>query len=149
MKARGYWVAVASVLVASASLAAESLNVTAQVDKNEVQQGEMLTYSITIAGTIDRTPKVQLNSFEGFQVVSTGQSQQIQVAPGKSRLTLTLRYTLAPTAVGTHTLGPVKVEYKGESYQTQPIEVKVVKKEGSAEEAPAEEPPVLEGGVVL
>jgi hypothetical protein len=55
-------------------------------------------------------------------------------------------------------LGPVKVEYQGKVYQTQPIEVKVVEgrlgkhgKEGKKERKPRHRPPVpgLEGGVVL
>jgi uncharacterized protein (DUF58 family) len=123
--------------------AVEELTVAAQVDKGEVKQGEVLTYSVTIAGSIQETPKVHLTAFEGFQVVSTGQSQQIQVAAGKAKLTLTLRYSLAPTAIGTHTLGPVKVEYRGQTYETQPIEVRV------APGAPRKEPPQLEGGVIL
>lgn len=122
--------------------AEEELTVAAQVDKGEVKQGEVLTYSITIAGSIQETPKVHLTAFEGFRVVSTGQSQQIQVAAGGAKLTLTLRYSLAPTAVGTHTLGPVKVEYRGQVYQTQPIEVRV-------ERPSQEELPQLEGGVIL
>ena len=125
--------------------AAEELNVRAQVDKSEVATGHILTYSVTIAGPIETTPKVHLTSFEGFQVVASGQSQQIQVAPGKARLSLTLTYTLAPTAVGTHTLGPVKIEYKGQTYQTQPIEVKVVPQP----EAPEQEAPELRGDVIL
>ena len=61
------------------------------------------------------------------------------------RTALTLSYTLAPTAVGTYTLGPVNVEYKGKVIQTQPIEVKVVPSEAK----PSQPPPQLEGGVIL
>jgi len=123
---------------------AEELKVATQVDKSEVPAGEPLTFSVTIAGPIRQTPKIQLTSFEGFQVVSTGQSQSLQLRSGEVHSTLILTYTLAPTAPGTHVLGPVKIEYQGKEYQTQPIEVKVVP--GAPKKTPE---PELEGGVIL
>ena len=123
-----------SLVLFAASAAADELTVGAQVDKTQVSAGQLLTFSITIAGPIRQTPKVQINSFEGFQVVSTGQSQQIQVQAGQSRQALVLTYALAPTVPGTHVLGPVKVEYKGHTYETQPIEIKVVEGPAQKEE---------------
>ena len=72
-----------TVAILSSPALADELRVGAQVDRTEVATGEVLTYRITIAGPIQETPKVELNSFEGFQVVSTGQSQQIQVKTGQ------------------------------------------------------------------
>jgi hypothetical protein len=106
--------------------AAEDLNVVARVDKTEVAAGETLNFVVTIEGSIQATPRVQLTGFEGFQIVSTAQSQQLQVRPDEARLTLTLTYTLAPTIPGTHTLGPVQVEYAGRVIQANPIEVTVL-----------------------
>ncbi len=143
------------------AFSAEELRVGAQVDRTEVATGQVLTYSITIAGPIQEPPKVELNRFEGFQVVSTGQSQQIQVGPRRTEQALTLTYSLAPTAPGTHTLGPVKVEYQGKTYETHPIVVKVVEGPAVPERGPApqrrpsrraprqKKVPQLEGGVVL
>lgn len=137
----------------------EDFHVGAHVDKTEVGTGDIVTFAVTIAGPLRESPRVELSTFEGFQVVSTGQSQQLQVRAGQMRQTLTLTYTLAPTTPGTHTLGPVKVEYNGKVYETQPIEVKVV--EGTSKEetqvAPEqeeqqEEPPRaprLQGGTIL
>ncbi|MBI3318939.1 MAG: BatD family protein [Candidatus Omnitrophica bacterium] len=124
---------------------AEELTVGAQVDKSELHIGEKLTFSVTIAGPLRQPPKVHLTGFRGFRVVSSGQSQQIEAGAGQVRQSLTLNYTLAPTAPGTHTLGPVKVEYQGRTVETQPIEVTVV--EGPKE--PRQEVPELEGGVIL
>lgn len=134
-------------VVLSPSFAAEDLKVGAQVDRNEVPAGERLTFSVTIAGPIRETPKIQLTTFEGFQVLSTGQSQSLQIRSGEVHSTLMLTYTLAPTAPGTHLLGPVKIEYQGKEYQTQPIEIKVV--ESKREPLPEKQEPQLEGGVIL
>ena len=145
--------AITAVLSFAAAAVAAELTVGAQVDKTEVAAGQPLTFSVTIAGPIKETPKVQLSSLEGFQVLASGQAHQLQIQGGQSRQSLVLTYTLAPTTPGVHTLGPVKVEYKGQKYETQPIEIKVLagspKRE---EETPSESEskvPGLEGGTVL
>ncbi len=116
----------------------EEVKVAAQVDKKEVAAGQLLTYAVTVTGSLKESPKVQPAQFEGFRVVATSQAQQIRIEKGQPQQSLTLVYTLAPTAPGIHTLGPVKVEYQGRVYETQPIEVKVAV--GS---------PQLEGGTIL
>ena len=141
-------------LHSSASVfAADPLSVQAQVDRSEVKEGERLTFSVTITGPIRGTPKLHLGSLEGFQVVSTGRSQQIQMRGREISQALTLTYLLVPTQRGTFTLGPVKVEYQGQTYETQPIQVKVAPGPAgwipkSRRPAP-ERLPRLEGGVIL
>ncbi|MCM8812162.1 MAG: BatD family protein [Candidatus Omnitrophica bacterium] len=130
------------------------LGVHAQVDKTEVATGDVLAFSVTIAGAFKQPPRVELKSFEGFDVVGTRQAQQIQIHGGKALQALTLIYTLAPKEVGTHVLGPVKVEYEGQVYETQPIEVKVVKgseprREEKSKRSEKRRMPRLQGGVVL
>lgn len=132
----------------------EELKVGAQVDKTEVPTGEPITYSIIIAGPVKAAPKIQITAFEGFEVLSTGQSQQIQMQGSEIRSALVLTYTLAPTTPGTQLLGPVKIQYQGHEYQTQPIEIKVVPGAAQKELPPRSrpkrpQPPRLEGGVIL
>lgn len=140
-------------LLSGAAHAAENLSVAAQVDKKEVRPGERLTFSVTIAGSLKETPKVHLSSFDGFQVLATGQSQQIQILDGRMQQSLTLTYTLAPVSPGTHTLGPVKVEYGAQVYETQPVEVTVAGApagpEPESEPQPEPAHPELKGGVIL
>ena len=110
-----------------AVFAAEAeLSVSVQVDKSEINQGERLLFQINIAGPIRQAPKIQMSSWDGFKVVSTGQSQQVQMQGNKIHQTLTFVYTLVATDAGDRTLGPVKVEVQGKSTQTQPIRVKVL-----------------------
>lgn len=145
------------VLLLTPVFASEDLKVGAQVDKKQVPAGEPFTFSITIAGSIQETPKVHLTAFDGFEILSTGQSQSLQIRSGQVNSTLTLLYTLAPTAPGTHTLGPVKIEYQGKEYQTPPIEVTVLPGRGPPrkrpqrrpEPTPEEESLPLEGGTIL
>lgn len=144
------WSAAEELRVAAAEVSDNELDIRAQVDKSEVASSDVLTYAITIAGPLKNPPKVEMNTFQGFQVVATGQSQQIQLSGGRMQQALTLTYTLAPTEVGTHTLGPVKIEYDGQVYETQPIEVKVVQGASKPKKiVPAPQRPRLEGGVIL
>ena len=111
---------------------------------------EPLTFSVTIAGPITTTPRVTVSSFEGFQVLSTGQSQRVRIAAGVTELAITLQYLLSPTAPGTHTLGPVTVEHEGRRYRTSAIEVEVVPARRPPPVAPPyPRRPVVRGGTVL
>lgn len=120
------------------------------MDKVRLTEEEPLTFSVTIAGPIQTTPRVTLSSFEGFQVVSTGQSQQVNIRTGQMQLSITLHYVLSPTSLGKHTLGPVTVEVEGRRYTTTPIEV-VVRPAARPKGAPKPSPrrPVVRGGTVL
>ncbi len=104
--------------VVSAAESQHPITVSARVDRKTIPAGEMLNFWVMITGNIQETPQVQMNNFEGFKVVSTGQSQNIQVGAGQTKITLMLNYLLAPVTVGTHTLGSVKVGYQGQTYQT-------------------------------
>ncbi len=112
------------------------------MNKSEVRQGEKLLFEVVISGELRETPKVQMELPAGFKVVSTGQSQQVQVQAGKVSQTMTLSYTLAALEAGTRTIGPVKVEVQGKQLETGPVEVKVL-----PESAPRQ--PELEGEVIL
>lgn len=136
---------VGSLPLAGAAAPAEIV-VLSRVDKMRLTVEEPLTFSVTIAGPIATPPRITLSSLEGFQVVSTGQSQQATIRGGQMQLSITLQYLLAPTAPGKHTLGPVTVEYEGQRYQTSPIEVEVVP---AGEPPPAPRRPAIRGGVVL
>ena len=123
---------------------ASPLEIQAKVDKTVVETGQIVTFSVTIAGSLKESPKVEFNSFEGFRVISTGQAQQIKVDKGEIKQALTLTYSLAPTTPGTHTLGPIKIEYQGKVIETEPIEIKVI--EGKRKKKLR---PRLKGGIVL
>ncbi len=148
MKRIGVWFLLGSFFCGLAFAEAD-LSVSAQVDKSEVKQGEPLVFQINISGPIRQAPKVQMSSLEGFAVVSSGQSQQIQMRGGEVQQTLVFVYTLVPTEAGDRTLGPVKVEVQGKSYETQPIQVKVLPGPAPKSNRPAPRPPKLEGEVIL
>ena len=120
--------------------------VSSQVDKVQLTMDQPLVFSVTIAGSIRKTPKVEIATLEGFRVVSTGQSQRTQIRNGKTQMAVTLEYLLAPIEPGKHTLGPVAVVVEKKRYETNPIEVEVLPVE---QRPPKEQKPRIHGGTVL
>ncbi len=136
-----------------ASAYAAELDLFAQVDRQQLRPGERLTYAVTLVGAmIHGTPRLELNEFKGFSVIATGQSQQVRMHNGQTQQAVTLTYTLSPSAPGTYLLGPARVEYDGEIYATEVIEIQVVE-DGEKAVPPARGNPrkalALRGGVVL
>ena len=118
-----------------------NLEVRAETDKKEVASGEILNFAVTISGSLEESPRVEIGGFDGFGVVATSQSQQIGLQHGRKIQSVVLVYTLVAGDPGERTLGPVKVQYKKEIYETKPVQVKVVAAEPSK--------PRLQGGVIL
>ena len=135
------------------------ITVSSQVDKTQVAAGEPITFSVTIAGPLATEPKVTLPSFEGFRVVSTGQSQSVRWQGGVQQRSVTLQYLLLPAEAGKYTLGPVVVEHDGQTYKTTPIAVEVTDEEAGPHsglslrpeegQPPRPKRPPLRGGTVL
>ena len=75
---------------------AEDLTVVARVDKTEVRTDQTLRFSVTIAGPLRKAPKVKLTALDGFQILSSGTSQEFQLHKGRRRQAMTLTYRLAP-----------------------------------------------------
>ncbi|MFA7444841.1 MAG: BatD family protein [Flavobacteriaceae bacterium] len=69
---------------------------------------------------------LQLPDFEGFRVVS-GPFQQISHSNinGKRSLSKSFGYTIQPTRQGTLTIGSATITFKGQKYQTEPVQLTV------------------------
>ncbi len=119
---------------------AASLNFTASVNRSEIGINEALILTLTVQGeNIGNVPAPQIPDLPDFTTGgrSSSQSTNIQLINGKltQQQSISFIYTLYPKTTGTKTIGACKLSFKGETYQTQPIEINVVK--GSAPPAPA------------
>ncbi len=113
-------------------LGAGELNFTATVDRTTVGLGETFTLNVSVSGEdITGVPAPKLPDLPDFNVLgrSSSQSTSISFINGRmtQRTTITFIYTLTPKKLGRLTIGPCKLDYQGRSYETQSIEIDVVK----------------------
>lgn len=120
-----------SLLFAASALA--QITFEASVDKNTVAVGNSLELRVRIAGGNLSASRPALPPLPGFQVYASGQQQSTTIINGEVNTEAVYTYTLVPQTPGDHTLPALTLEAGGQSYQTQPIAIKVT---GAAPAAP-------------
>ena len=95
------------------------IQITAQVDKTEISLDDEVTLSLHVQGGTNIRP--QLPSLPAFNVYSrVSNSYSIN---GKT--SYEFRYILVPRLVGNATIGPIRIDYNGQTYQTDPINIRI------------------------
>ena len=107
MIGRIFGLTLAILLMLSSVLTAATI--TASVDKTEVGLGDPITLKITLVGKGGNLPEPKLPDLSGFDVYSSGRSQNISIVSGAFSSTLDLSYILVPKKVGEMIIGPVVV----------------------------------------
>jgi hypothetical protein len=142
-------------LVMQVLLFAGELNFIASVDKTEVGINEPVILRVTVEGeNIGKVPSPQLPDLPDFDIGtrSSSQSTNIQLIDGKmtQQQTISFIYTLYPKKIGAYEIGACILEFKGETYKTQPIDVTVVKGTAKTPSQPQPNMPVpQEPGVAI
>lgn len=109
------------------SYASDDIQIKAFVDKNSLKQDDTLILSVDITGDISSTPKINLPDLnEGFDILSTSQSQNISLMGKESKLVVKFKYVLLPKRQGKITIDSIEADYKDEVYKTDPIEIEVL-----------------------
>jgi hypothetical protein len=118
--------------VLSLSGVAAELNFSADVDRTTVGLGEQLQLTVTVQGTnIGGVPRPQLPELPDLTQLGSTSSQSTNISFVSGRMTqqqtISFIYIFAPKKVGTLTIGPCKLDFKGSVYQTEPIALAVTK----------------------
>lgn len=118
--------------IIQAMLIAGELRFVASADRTEVGLGEPVLLTVVVEGEdLGQVPYPKLPDLPDFNVggTSTSQSTSIQMAGGKSvkRQLVNFIYTLYPRSVGDAVIGPCTLEFRGETYTTNPISISVSK----------------------
>jgi hypothetical protein len=117
-------------LLSSLNYAAD-IQLIATVDRISIALNQTFTYSIEISGdkigSLRSDP--QLPTMEEFAsyMGSSGTSQNIQFVNGRMSVTKSMNYTFMATKVGKFTIEPAVIEYKGNTYKSDPIQIEIVK----------------------
>jgi hypothetical protein len=120
------WLLIVSCLLVPVVHAQGGVSFTASADKTTLSLDDQLTLTLTVEGQMRSVPEPRLPSLEGFQVYSSGRSQQFSFVNGQFSASVTFNYILRPTTVGKHTIGSAEITLDGQIYRTQPIEVEVL-----------------------
>jgi hypothetical protein len=113
-------------------LSAQELNFTATVDQITIGLDEAFTLNVTVNGeNIGSIPQPELPDLPDFNILGQSQSQSTSISfiNGKmtKQSTINFVYTLTPKKMGKSTIGPCRLKTKDKTFETQPVEIEVVK----------------------
>jgi hypothetical protein len=118
-------------LPAPAGRGAGEVDLSATADASEVALDGTLTLriAVTYASKAD-TGNLEVPTFADFDVVSRSQSEQVTFTLSNStpsfRRTVITSLALTARRTGDLTIEPVRLEFRGQRFQTEPIKVRVV-----------------------
>jgi hypothetical protein len=113
-------------LFATTFLYADVISFNASVDKKTVALNDSFIYSITISGDGHNLPEHQIANMFEFNRFGTSTSQSVSIINGKSKASVTYKYTLGPKQIGKFTIPPAIIKYNGRTYSTESIEIEVI-----------------------
>jgi len=130
------------VLLCSITFAAE-INFTASVDQTSVGIDDQIQLTVTVQGQdIGRVPNPELPALADFDRLGSTSSQSTNISIINGRMsqqqTISFIYFLRPKNTGTLTIDPCKLNFKGQTYQTEPITIQVQK--GSVQKPQTQQP---------
>jgi hypothetical protein len=119
---------VLSVLLFTSAVYAQDIQITATVDQTKVELGDYIAYTVQVSGPSQNLPYSQLPSFDHFTVVRPP-SQSTQIIQVQNKVTVNVLYTvvLQPKEIGTFTIAPAAIEYRGQRLESNPITIEVAK----------------------
>ncbi|MBI4585451.1 MAG: protein BatD [Planctomycetes bacterium] len=97
--------------------AASAVTVQMQANKSSINLADTIDVHVAVQGGTEQIDPPPLEG-EGFQVLSSGSQQSIQIINGRQSSTLVFTYRLRPTRAGTLRIPPVKVQIGGQTYQS-------------------------------
>jgi hypothetical protein len=123
--------------VHSLALAAD-VTFNASVDKNTVALDDIIQYTVSVSGnSVGNAPSPALPKFTNLSVIGTSQSSKFSFVNGQTSVSKLFIYTLRPEKMGQAHIGQASITISGQTYTTDPIEIKVTKAEGKkAQSAP-------------
>jgi len=124
---------------------AADISVSASVNSNVISLDDQLELSLAVSGGGTNLPDMQLPPLPNFTSHSAGRSQNISIVNGRMSSSVNFRYILAPRAPGKFTIPPIVLEYEGNRYKTEPIEVEVLAR-GKAPQSSRPEQVTAPGG---
>lgn len=120
-------------LILGSTLKAADLKVTAMVDQTQIPSNQQFVLTVELTGKdANNAGNPELPAMDSFShFLGSASSQNIQYINGKMSVNKTITYRFMPKKVGKFTIGPVKINFKGQAYQTDPIQIDILKASAS------------------
>lgn len=120
-------------IASTASGQDDGISVYATVDKETLRAGETAVLSITVEGVTDcdvpPAPRV-----DGLDIRYVGPSTQVRWVSGSVTQSISFRYTIQSTRIGTYRIPAVEVNVGGKTYRTEPLDIEVVASTGTRQQ---------------
>ncbi len=102
---------------------------TATVDKTTLGLSESFQVYFTFKGEdANQIKNFSPPPFDNFRILSgPNESTSMQIINGKVSASVTFSYYLKPENTGSFSIGEAKLEHKGKTYSTNPLEVTIIK----------------------
>jgi len=110
-------------------------SLTAQVDRTELSTDDTLLLTLTLQTPDGSAPHLKLPAIDGFRVVDSSMSSQLNSLNGVQSSSATYAYRLQPTGAGTFTIPALTWDWNGQSLSTEKIEITVTQGTGAASQA--------------
>lgn len=132
-------------LVLSQGVLGAGLSMRASVDRSAVGLGQEFALTVTVEGEdMAGVPRPQLPELPDFNLLSQSQSSStsVQIVNGQVKKSSSVNFVhvLSAKRMGNLTIGPCRLSYQGQEYQSQPIQIEVVKTEQTRNAAPGGQP---------
>jgi len=125
-----------ALLVAGTVVESGAFEVSAWVDKTEATLEDQIFLTVSVSGQRRLPSDPILPPLPDFSVTKGGSSSQTKIVNGSISTSVEATYILVPRRAGSFTIGPVRIEKKGRTYQSQPISVKILPAASSTEARP-------------
>ena len=119
------YLCMANCLLQCTTAIADEISVFALVDNSIVSVGSRIQLTVSIKGT-QSINAPELPKINGFQAQYRGPRTKFSYVNGQVSAFIEHRYFLVALNVGEYNINPIEVTYKGKSYFTEPITVKII-----------------------
>ena len=104
----------------------DEIDFTAEVDQIIVSTSDMITLQLSLKGAYRNYGHPDLSTLEGFNILSSGQSNSIAFVNGNLTSEVIYTYILQPVRTGLLTIPSISITINGVNYSTEPIQIEVL-----------------------
>ena len=109
----------------SAVVYANKIEMYSSVNKTSVALNETLQLTISIKGDSKSLPYFSAPTLKDFNTYGSSQSKSMSIVNGQVTNTVSYVYTLSPKKEGEYEIPSFKLDYDGQTYETEPIKITV------------------------